>query len=78
MILGDVLDRNTVEQAILAMMLYLIMLAYQTSMSAIKPIDAINMNILGNALILEASINMKVKKYLFAILRMYIVHQVHL
>ena len=67
MILGDVLDRNAVEQAIFGND---VVFNY-AGISDIdechkKPIDAINMNILGNALILEASINMKVKKYLFA------------
>ena len=54
MILGDVLDRNTVEQAIFGND---VVFNY-AGISDIdechkKPIDAINMNILGNALILE-------------------------
>ena len=67
MIIGDIMDKDSLDSAIEnQQIVYNFAGISDIDECHRNPIDTINMNILGSALIMESSIKMNVKKYLFA------------
>lgn len=67
MIVGDIMDKNALDNAIENQkIVYNFAGISDLDECHKKPIDSIKMNILGNSLIMESSIKMKVEKFLFA------------
>ncbi len=67
MIIGDIRDKNALDEAIKNnQIVYNFAGISDIDECHVKPIKSIEMNILGNALIMEASIKNNIQKYLFA------------
>ena len=67
MIIGDILDRNFVENAVSGCdIVYNLAGIADIDECVQRPIDTIRYNILGNAIVLEASRKAKVKRFIFA------------